>query len=232
MLVLALENKMKVKQIVSEHKKGYKANIYQKKKTIQTYGPGAHDGKLKPVKPLSENPVNVQVKPVMGAQEVDVNGQKIATTTDATSAATLAQLAKDGKVVPNTSTTNPNNPASTGTTMEEDPVSGAIAQVNTKSNPPMVIDNATGGSPLGMTKTGEEITPELIARSTDWQERSIQANGKTYTALYSGTRGYRVGRRAYQEITRQSSFPSAQLEPRRSLRESQELDAIKRLSGL
>jgi len=107
--------------------------------------------------------------------------------------------------------------------MQEEPGTDAVAQVNIKSNPPMVMDNATGGSPLGMTKTGEEITPDLIARSTpDWQERTIQANGKTYTALYSGTRGYRVGKQTYQAIMG-GTMP---------MRESTDLSRIKMLSGL
>jgi hypothetical protein len=107
--------------------------------------------------------------------------------------------------------------------MSEEPGTGAVAQVNTKSNPPTVMDNDTGGSPLGMTKTGEEITPDLIARSTpDWQERTIQANGKTYTALYSGTRGYRVGKQTYQTIMG-GAMP---------MRESTDLSRIKMLSGL
>jgi len=77
-----------------------------------------------------------------------------------------------------------------------------VYPVNTKTYPPTVMDNGNvKGSALGTTKSGEEITPELIARSTDWQERKIQANGKIYTALYSGTRGYVVGKQTYEEIT-------------------------------
>ena len=103
--------------------------------------------------------------------------------------------------------------------LEEGP-NEVIAQVNTQTNPPKVMDSVTG-SPLSVTSTGEEINPQLIARSSpDWQERSIQANGKTYPALYSGTKGYRVGKQAYQEIMGGA------------VRESAELDAIKRLSGL
>jgi hypothetical protein len=77
-----------------------------------------------------------------------------------------------------------------------------VYPVNTKTYPPTVMDNGnTRGSALGTTKSGEEITPELIAKSTDWQERKIQANGKIYIALYSGTQGYRVGKKTYEEIT-------------------------------
>lgn len=53
MLVLALENNMKVNQIVSEHKKGVKAIKYGKKTkgAVPVYGPDSKDAKLKPVKP-------------------------------------------------------------------------------------------------------------------------------------------------------------------------------------
>jgi hypothetical protein len=51
---------MKVNQIVSEHKKGVKAHIYNKKATtkaqgpVPLYGPGKQDAKLKPVKVAEE----------------------------------------------------------------------------------------------------------------------------------------------------------------------------------
>jgi hypothetical protein len=115
----------------------------------------------------------------------------------------------DGKPMANTQTANTNSATSpdqqiqpgTDIKVQEQPT-GFVAPVNTKSNPPMVMDNGnTGGSPLGITSTGEEINPALVARSSDWQERPIQANGKTYNALYSGTRGYRVGKKSYEEIT-------------------------------
>lgn len=53
MLVLALENKMKISHIVGEHKKGVKAMKYGKKTkgAVPVYGPDAKDAKLKPVKP-------------------------------------------------------------------------------------------------------------------------------------------------------------------------------------
>jgi len=53
-LVLALENKMKVNQIVGEHKKGVRAMKYGKKTkgAVPVYGPDSKDAKLKPVKPV------------------------------------------------------------------------------------------------------------------------------------------------------------------------------------
>jgi hypothetical protein len=57
---------MKVKQIVSEHKKGVRAHIYNKKATtkaqgpVPLYGPGKQDAKLKPVK-INEAPEDAAI---------------------------------------------------------------------------------------------------------------------------------------------------------------------------
>ena len=158
---------------------------------------------------VSRNIAEAEVtsKPIPNAMQIAVDGKPVAQANDPAIAQQITQAAKDGKLTIN----DPTKPqmGSQGASLEEQP-GGPVAQVNTKTNPPVVMDNATGGSPLGITRTGEEITPELIARSTDWQESSIQANGKTYPALYSGTRGYRVGKQTYQAIMGSSmSTPSA-----------------------
>lgn len=172
------------------------------------------------VKEITLRESEITIKPMPGAQQLAVDGKPIGQANDPAVAQQIAQATKDGKLTLNDPTKNPAQ--SQGAGIQEQP-GGPVAQVNTKANPPTVMDNATGGSPLGMTKTGEEITPELIARSSpDWQERTIQANGKTYTALYSGTRGYRVGKQTYQAIMG-GAMP---------VQESADLDDIKKLSGL
>jgi hypothetical protein len=104
--------------------------------------------------------------------------------------------------------------------------------VTIQNGKPMVMDTGnTGGSPLGVTSTGEEINPQLVARSTDWSLKSIQVNGKTYPALYSGTRGYRVGKQAYQEIT-SAAQPPQQHQSVMPSRNNESLDRIRFLSGL
>ena len=125
----------------------------------------------------------------------------------------------DGKPTANTQTSNTGSavspdqqiqPGQDLKVQEEPSSTGFVAPVNTKSNPPMVMDNGnTRGSPLIITKSGEEITPELIARSTDWTLKPIQANGKTYNALYSGTKGYAVGRQTYQAIMNTQPYAPA-----------------------
>jgi hypothetical protein len=142
----------------------------------------------------------LEIKPAQqtpGTMGINIDGKQVGTA-DAQTAQTIAQASKDGKLDLD-QTPDGVKPGQQTNNLGEQPE--VLAQVNTKTNPPTVMDNGNvKGSPLGITKSGEEISPELIARSTDWQERSIQANGKTYPALYSGTRGYVVGRQTYQAI--------------------------------
>ena len=65
---------MKVNQIVSEHKKGFKATIYQKKKTVPQYGPEKFDGKLKPVK-VNEDVDSTAISKILDAQLAKNNPQ-------------------------------------------------------------------------------------------------------------------------------------------------------------
>ena len=134
---------MKVKQVVGEHKKGFRAKKYasKPKNTIAPKKPEPIKpvGTVKPGDMVKEDPMaNVAVKPVTGASEVDVNGQKIATTTDASAAATIAQLAKDGKIaVPPQNNQNGTTP----TSMEEeqpgsDPQMTALQQLMTTAQQP------------------------------------------------------------------------------------------------
>jgi hypothetical protein len=65
---------MKVNQIVSEHKKGFKATIYQKKKTVPKYGPEKFYGKLKPVN-VNEDVDSTAVSKILDAQLAKNNPQ-------------------------------------------------------------------------------------------------------------------------------------------------------------
>ena len=93
---------MKIKQIV-EHKKGVRAMKYTKKtkSTVPVYGPDANDAKLKPVKPsgtISE--AEVTLKPMPGAQEIDVDGKPVGTATTPSAATAISDLAKKGEFTP------------------------------------------------------------------------------------------------------------------------------------
>lgn len=93
---------MKIKQIV-EHKKGVRAMKYTKKtkSTVPVYGPDANNAKLKPVKPTGTiSEAEVTLKPMPGAQEVDIDGKAVGTATTPAAATAIADLAKKGEFTP------------------------------------------------------------------------------------------------------------------------------------
>jgi hypothetical protein len=199
------------------------------KGTVPVYGPDSKDAKLKPVKPtgtinevdsvataVKQNPDGSTVyKDATGAEKTAAAGE-IKTGPDgkptlAVAGITpgeqinitdkVAEAPKDRGPVGGDGTDELIAAISSDETLLTDEMGDKPYYVTIRGGKPMVMDNGnTGGSPLDVTSSGEEINPQLIARSTDWSVKSIQVNGKTYPALYSGTRGYRVGKQAYQEI--------------------------------
>jgi hypothetical protein len=182
---------MKINQVVSEHKKGVRAMKYGKKTkgAVPVYGPDAKNvAKLQPVKPVGpgadkkdvkEDLSNVTVKPITGAQEVDVNGQKIATATDATAAATIAQLAKDGKISAPTGNNN-SNP------MEEGPEIPYYVELG--PNGPMAKTGGRGTTQIVASKLWTAITPEIEAKadSQGYRKVMLQHGGRQFPGLEGG----------------------------------------------
>lgn len=218
---------MKVKQIVGEHKKGFRAKKYARKPT-NTIAPK----KPEPIKPQGpvgtdvKEEANVMVKPVTGAQEIDVNGQKIATATDATAAQTIAQLAKDGKIA----VTPPGTNTGTTTPMEEAPEA------------PYFVDNSSG-TPMAKTtprptaivasKLWTAITPEIEAKAgaQGFRKVTLQANGKTVVGFEGGDQ--KLGSKIIVSPTdyQALSAPAAPTAP--AVRESDsELARWKHIAGL
>lgn len=218
---------MKVNQIVGEHKKGFRAKKYARKPT-NTVAPKKPEP-IKPQGPVSagqdvKETANVTVKPVVGAQEVDVNGQKIATATDATAAQTIAQLAKDGKIA----VTPPGSNTSTSTPMEEGPEVPYYVELG--PNGPMA-KTAPKPTTIVASKLWQAITPEIEAKAGQQGFRKVllQANNKQYVGLEGGDQ--RLGSKIivspadYQAL----SAPAPAAAP---ARESAELDSIRKLAGL
>lgn len=156
------------------------------KGAVPVYGPDAKNvAKLQPVKPVGpgadkkdvkEDLSNVTVKPITGAQEVDVNGQKIATATDATAAATIAQLAKDGKIS-----------APTGdSTMEEGPEIPYYVELG--PNGPMAKTGGRGTTQIVASKLWTAITPEIEAKadSQGYRKVMLQHGGRQFPGLEGG----------------------------------------------
>lgn len=215
------------------------------KGTVPVYGPDAKNvAKLQPVKPVGpgadkkdvkEDLSNVTVKPITGAQEVDVNGQKIATTTDATAAATIAQLAKDGKISAPTGTDS-SNP------LEEEPVpqiprpdhTNTLKLGPVKDGKPTLSD----GDPLAVTKSGKEID-SIVANVEITQNNNrlgyLIVNGIQYIVINVGHE-WRVGPRAYKAImsnfdprARSTNVPSA---PPMKEADDELLEKMRTIAGL
>jgi hypothetical protein len=131
--------------------------------------------------------------------------------------------------------------------MAEEPTPRKIPKVSI-ANPlrPMVMDDGNIKGTLLQPASGD-LTPELIAKSKpDFEERYIEANGKKYLALATGT-VFKVSPRDFQEITqRPQGQPYApatgaretnpgqnlDIQYKESINESAEVSRIKFLSGL
>lgn len=124
---------MKVKQIVSEHKKGVRAMKYAKKTkgTVPVYGPEVKDAKLKPVKPTGPLGETVEVKPMPGASQVSVDGKPIATT-DAATAQVISQAAEKGQFSPTDGSTPPTTEGGDEEVIGGDPTDQFINDVETE----------------------------------------------------------------------------------------------------
>ena len=106
MLNSALEKKMKVNQIVSEIKKGSKdSNGFTKcwpGKHAEGTKKGKNGGQVRncvPNEGVAEE-VDVTLKPLPGAQQVDINGKPAGTATTPQAAAAISDLAKKGEFSP------------------------------------------------------------------------------------------------------------------------------------
>lgn len=97
---------MKVNQIVNEHKKGVRAKIYNKKATVKAqgaiplYGPDKQEAKLTPYKPKKIDEAEVTLKPLAGAQEVDIDGKPVGTATTPEAATAIKDMATKGEFTP------------------------------------------------------------------------------------------------------------------------------------
>jgi len=118
---------MKVKQVVSEHKKGVRARIYNKKATtkaqgtVPLYGPDKQEAKLKPVK-ISENPMPGQS--IGKVQQVNPDGTAVIQSTDGntqTVQQTQLQQGDNNKLSMQVPKITPGQEVDASKTIEEEP---------------------------------------------------------------------------------------------------------------
>jgi hypothetical protein len=177
------------------------------------------------VKEITLSEAEITTKPMPGATELDVNGKSVGVAHDAQTAQMISQAAKDGKLSLG-ATPDGTQPGQQTNSLGEEPATPGVSPVNTKTNPPMVMNNGnTGGVPLTVTSTGGPIDAALIARSEpDYSQAFVSANGKKYMALASH-RKYVVSPQDYKEITqRPQGQPYAPATGARETNPGQNLD--------
>jgi hypothetical protein len=176
---------MKLNDIV-EHAKGRRAKIYNRKpkNTIEPHKPQA------PVGPMSE--AEVTLKPLAGAQEVDVDGKAVGTATTPQAATAISDLAKKGEFTPATSDNQ--QPAAM-----EDEV-GTPYFVKLTGNGP-VVKSGNGFTPIVASKIWDTMTPEIEekARTQGFRKITLSVNGAMIPALEGGGKVI-VGKSSYGTI--------------------------------
>ena len=176
---------MKLNDIV-EHAKGRRAKIYNRKpkNTIEPHKPQA------PVGPMSE--AEVTLKPLAGAQEVDVDGKAVGTATTPQAATAISDLAKKGEFTP--ATADNQQPAAM-----EDEV-GTPYYVKLTGNGP-VVKSGNGFTPIVASKIWDTMTPEIEekARTQGFRKITLSVNGAMIPALEGGGKVI-VGKTSYGTI--------------------------------
>jgi hypothetical protein len=143
---------------------------------------------------------DVTLKPMPGAQEVDIDGKAVGTATTPAAATAISDLAKKGEFTP----------AGDEQTTSEDTENPYF--VDTSSGKPM-IKSGNGLTPVQPSKLWPELTPEVEAKahSQGFRKIMISVNGKQMLGLEGGGKVI-VSPKDFQamSITKevQSPFPS------------------------
>jgi len=143
---------------------------------------------------------DVTLKPMPGAQEVDIDGKAVGTATTPAAATAISDLAKKGEFTP----------AGDEQTTSED--TETPYYVDTSSGKPM-IKSGNGLTPVQPSKLWFELTPEVEAKahSQGFRKIMISVNGKQLPGLEGGGKVI-VSPRDFQAMSMtkevQSPFPS------------------------
>jgi hypothetical protein len=206
---------MKINQIVGEHKKGFKAKIYQKKQTVAP---------KKPLKPNEiEHPGHVDEAQVTPAtvSAVDQNTGEVKLKnpdgTETNVAPDAMQKGPDGKLVTKVATAKPGDQVNIEKEMEEEIIGQQTAKSTRRIDPPnptntLFMDRkkfnsltgavASDGDPIRQTKTGREVDAAYASEPDNAVNRIgyFKADdGKMYMSLNVGHE-WRLGPEAYRKV--------------------------------
>lgn len=193
------------------------------------------------VKEITLGESEITVKPLPGAQQLSVDGKPVGQANDPALAQQITQAAKDGKLTLN----DPTKATQPTMGVQEEPASSKNTYfVDTSKNPPMAKTKGnTPDQPITPSKMWTAITPEIEAKAHDqgFIKVYLSVNGKIIPGLEGGgklivapsdfqsmsTPGAGTMRRPMGVQSAEKTGIGAP-----PLRESKELDAIKKLSGL
>jgi hypothetical protein len=201
---------MKVNQVVSEHKKGVKAHIYNKKATtkakgaVPLYGPDKQEAKLKPVKVAEDQTIGK-------VQQVNPDGTAVIQSADGntqTVQQTQLQPGDNNKLSMQVPKITPGQQVDASKTIEEQPSNSTNTVDAIKKGLKLF---ASDGDPIEITSTRREVDQAYIADPVNKGNRVgyVRFNGKKYLALNTGHK-WKIGPTAYGEITGMHHLPADQ----------------------
>ena len=238
MLVLALEKKMKVKQIVGEHKKGMRAKKYAQKpkayiEPVKPQGPvSASDAKKKDTKEsIAETTPGGMVGKIASVDKAQGTAN-IQGPDGTTKTVDVSQLkpGENNTVTLNTPELNPGTTVNAEKSMEEGPE--VPYYVDTSSGTPMA-KTSPRPTQIVPSKLWTAITPDIVAKASAQGFRLVTLSGgpgRTFQGLEGGDP--KLGSKIIVSPNDYSSLMGTRTPPGMGVRESEELSRMLMIAGL
>lgn len=245
---------MKVNQIVSEHKKGVRAKIYNKKATtkaqgpVPLYGPEKQEAKLTPYKAPKAKAVMEADAPIapgtaLGTVEKVDPATKQATIKTTAGDETQVGFDQTSKIDNNTIAVPP--PATNPQDMVGDKVvAKQVGEAGADNTNTITVKNVNGalfasdGDPIELTSTRREVDQSYISDPVNATNRIgyIDFNGTKYPALNTGHK-WKVGPKVFQILNANPTAAGSAIRVKESRNTSDakfktDLDAMLTIAGL
>ena len=233
---------MKVNQVVSEHKKGVRAHIYNKKATtkaqgpVPLYGPGKQDAKLKPVKVAEDMAPGQAVGKV---QQVNPDGTAVIQSPDGktqTVQQTQLQQGDNNTLSMQVPKIQPGQQVDASKTIEEDPT--VPYYVDVSSGKPMAKTGGRGLTAIVPSKMWTALTPEIEAKaeSQGFRKVMLQFNNQQVPGLEGGDQ--KLGSKIivapsdYQSLSTPAAGTQKPMAPMKESNDDRLLDKMLTIAGL
>ena len=180
------------------------------------------------VKEITLKEAEITTKPMPGATELDVNGKSVGVAHDAQTAQMISQAAKDGKLSLG-QTPDGTQPGQQTPQLGEEPANSTNTYYVDNSTGTLIAKTSPKPTAIVASKLWQALTPEIIAKAGAQGFRPVNLSlggpGNTVQGLEGGDQ--KLGSKIIV-----SPNDHAKLMGTRTAKESVELDAIRKLSGL